>query len=301
MPALRSLLVPALALSIAACAAGEERAGYDAPDGPAPNEGEQKPATPGTPGTGLGDQEPPPTEDEVEVNEVYGHSPTTLYRLEPTTKAITVVGAFKGCGQVTDIALNEEAQMYAVSFEALYTVDKDTAQCTLISRGAYPNSLSFVPKGTLDAGEEALVGYDEAAYVRIDLTTGAVKTVGNLAANSLISSGDIVSVKGGSTYLTVKAKANKGDCSKADCLVEVDPATGKMLKNWGSVEHDNVFGLSFWGGRLYGFDESGAVFEVTFGTSQVATQNIPVPNKPAGLKFWGAGSSTSAPLVFGPK
>ncbi|MEA2753506.1 MAG: hypothetical protein QOI41_7649, partial [Myxococcales bacterium] len=57
------------------------------------------------------------------------------------------------------------------------------------------------------------------------------------------------------------------------------------------------FGLSFWGGKLYGFDDSGELFEVTFGTSQLATSVIAMPNKPSGLSFWGAGSSTSAPLV----
>jgi hypothetical protein len=111
----------------------------------------------------------------------------------------------------------------------------------------------------------------------------------------LKSSGDIVSVKGGKTYLTVKGTGST--CTTNDCLVEVDPATGKMLKNWGSIEHHNVFGLSFWGGKIYGFNDSGDLFEVTFGATQIATSIIPMPNKPAGLSFWGAGSSTSAPLV----
>jgi hypothetical protein len=157
-----------------------------------------------------------------------------------------------------------------------------------------------VPKGTLLANEEALVGYDEGDYIRIDIATGARTILGKLGGK-LVSSGDIVSVKGGSTYLTVKSTAKSGECTTTDCLVEVDPKTGKMLKNWGSVEHKKVFGLSFWGGKVYGFDETGNLFEVVFGSSKVVTTTIQIPQKPEGLSFWGAGSSTSAPLVAEPE
>jgi hypothetical protein len=92
-------------------------------------------------------------------------------------------------------------------------------------------------------------------------------------------------------------KGTGKNCTTNDCLVEVDPASGAMVKNWGSIEHHNVFGLSFWGGKVYGFSDTGELFEVTFGTTQLATSVLPMPSAPAGLSFWGAGSSTSAPLV----
>lgn len=228
------------------------------------------------------------------MNEVYGQSSDTLYRLDPKTKAVTEIGKFRGCGPVIDIALDESSNLFATSYQALYTVDKATAACSEIAKGAYPNSLSFVPKGTVDANAEALVGYEDATYVRIDTKTGAKTTVGALGGG-LRSSGDIVSVKGGKTYLTVKGTGST--CTSNDCLVEVDPASGAMVKNWGSIEHHNVFGLAFWGGKVYGFDDGGALFEVTFGTSQLTTALIPMPSKPSNLSFWGAGSSTSAPLV----
>ena len=37
------------------------------------------------------------------------------------------------------------------------------------------------------------------------------------------------------------------------------------------------------------------------GTSQLATTSITIPSKPSGLSFWGAGSTTSAPLVSTPQ
>ncbi len=290
LPGLALLLV---GVGVAACGSATPRSGYEDP--PAAQDPATSAPAPAPTGDFNNSKPAPPAVNPADINEVYGHSADTLFALDPLTKAVTQVGAFSGCGPVIDIALDESSNLYATSYAALYTVDKKTAVCTQISTGTYPNSLSFVPKGTVDPNVEALVGYEDDSYVRIDTKTGAKSAIGMLGGG-LKSSGDIVSVKGGKTYLTVKSTSGK-TCVANDCLVEVDPATGAMLKNWGSIEHHNVFGLSFWGGKVYGFNEAGELFEVTFGTSQLATTVIAMPNKPSGLSFWGAGSSTSAPLV----
>jgi len=282
---------------LAACASSTDRAGFD----------DNKPADPAKPGETpppngeFGKEKPPPSEQPNEVNEVFGHSKDTLYRLDPITKAVSVVGPFKSCTDIIDIALDEKSTLYGVSYEVLYTIDKNTATCTEIAKGDYPNSLSFVPKGTALENEEALVGYVGGDYFRIDVKTGARTKLGSIGGN-LVSSGDIVAVKGdaknpGKAYLTVKG----GNCNTKDCLIEVNPANGKLVKNWGSIEHEKVFGLSFWAGKIYGFSDDGSLFEVTFGTNQLATTAIAIPQKPAGLSFWGAGSTTSAPIVENPQ
>ncbi len=227
--------------------------------------------------------------DPMQVAEVYGHSPDVLYRLDPDTKKVTVIGPFQGCSSVIDIALDADSKMYGTTFGGLYKIDKATAKCTLIAPGGYPNSLSFVPKGTLLQDAEALVGYNGGQYIRIDTTNGQITNVGQLG-NGLSSSGDIVSVKGGATYLTV----NGAGC--ADCIVEVDPKTGKMIKNWGPLGYGAVFGLAFWAGSAYGFDNGGDLFEIKFGANSVTTVKIVVPMAPPNLQFWGAGSTTSAPV-----
>ena len=219
---------------------------------------------------------------------VYGHSSGTLYQLEPNTKAVTVVGAFSGCTDVIDLALDKDSKIYATTFDGLYRVDAANAHCTLVSTGTYPNSLSFVPAGTLDPIVEALVGYNGSTYVRIDPATGAVTNVGALTGG-YTSSGDIVSVKGGATFLTVKGP------SCADCLVKVDPKTGDLVENLGAIGFTDVFGLAYWAGKVYGFTDGGQMFEVS-PKAGLATTVIPVPNPPAGLSFWGAGSTTSAPV-----
>lgn len=223
--------------------------------------------------------------------EVYGHSPDTLYKLEPYSKQVTVVGSFKGgCVDVIDLAIDKDSKIIATTFGGIYWVDKTNAQCTLIKSGTtYPNSLSFVPAGTLDPNEEALVGYKTSTYVRIDTTTGAITTLGGLS-NGYKSSGDIVSVKGGGTYLTV----NGNGCG--DCLFQVDPKTGAMIKNWGPTGYGSVYGIAFWAGSVYGFTNYGQLFELTFANGQlVSSGEINIPNAPADLQFWGAGSTTIAP------
>jgi hypothetical protein len=241
-------------------------------------------------GTPPPDSAPPPA-----VAVVYAESPDTLYKLDPTTNAISVVAPFSGdcasqgdCTDIIDIALDEMSNGYATTYGAFYKFDVKTAITTLVSSGSYPNSLSFVPKGTLDPSQEALVGYDGATYIRIDTTSGAITKVGKLTGG-YTSSGDIVSVIGGGTFLTVKS----GSCG--DCLLQIDPTTGDLIQNYGSVNHPSVFGIAFWAGSVYGFDDGGDVFSITFAMGKLVTTDIPVPGAPAGLEFYGAGSTTSAP------
>ncbi len=225
---------------------------------------------------------------------MWGHSEDTLYKLDPRSRAVTVVGTLEGC-VLTDLALDADGNMWGTSATALFKVDKTTAKCTPIATGTYPNSLSFVPKGTVDPAVEALVGFEGATYVRIDTTSGEKTAIGSLEA-PYESSGDIVSVKGGLTYLTVK-RGPSDQCAVKDCLVEVDPKTGRFIKNFGTLPLADVFGLSFWGGTLYGFTNGGTLIAITASNTGVKTDFVPIPDAPGGLRFSGAGSSTSAPLV----
>lgn len=233
----------------------------------------------GTTTTGGGD----------EIAEVFAHSANTLYKLDPTTKVVTTIGLFQGCdfSGVIDIAIDKDGTMFATTFAGLYTVDKSSAKCTLVAGGGYPNSLSFVPQGTVDPNREALVGYQGSTYVRIDTSTGAITPIGALGGG-YVSSGDIVSVIGGGTYLTVYGN----NCG--DCIIEVDPKTGNLKKMIGPLGHAQVYGLAFWGGSAFGFSSFGELFQIDL--SNGASTTIPMPSAPAGLSFYGAGSTTKAPL-----
>lgn len=223
--------------------------------------------------------------------EVFGQSAATLYRLDPVTKQVTTVGNFVGCpSAVIDIAIDKDGGMIGTTFDGLYKIDKTTAQCTFIASGDYPNSLSFVPAGTLDPNVEALVGFEGSDYVRIDPVTGVKSTLAQGSLGGYVSSGDVVSVIGGGTYLTVTG----GPEGCFDCILEVNPKTGGVVKTIGPLGHDSVYGLAFWGGAAYGFDAYGALFQIDLMTGVATT--IAQPGAPAGLSYYGAGSSTSAPL-----
>lgn len=229
--------------------------------------------------------------------EVYAHSPDTLYRLDPVTKATTQVAKFGGCkDQVIDLAIDKSGQIFVTTFTSLERVDPVTAKCTVIatgSNGSFPNSLSFVPAGTINPTEETMVGYQTSAggdaYVRIDTKSGKITSLPGGLPDGYASSGDIVSVIGGGTYLTVTGNG----CD--DCIVRVDPATGAMVENLGPVGYSNVFGLAFWGGEVYGFNDEGELFIYDLKTNQAKA--VPIPNAPSGVSFYGAGSTTCARLT----
>lgn len=219
--------------------------------------------------------------------EFFGHTGTTLYRVDPVSRATTAVGNFDGCTYINDIAIDKRGVIYGTTGTSLWTLSGVDAHCTLVAKGTFPNSLSFVPANVL-APDETLVGFEGADYVRIDTTSGVKSKVGAMAGG-YTSSGDVVSVINGPTYVTVKGNG----CG--DCLVEVDPKTGSITKNWGDVGHVDVFGIAFWAGKVYGFANDGTLFEAAFTNGAVQATTIPVSG-PA-LAWAGAGSTTAAPLV----
>jgi len=231
------------------------------------------------------DAAPPP-----ENAEVFAHSSTTLYRLNPNTLEVAAVGDFSGCSNVVDIALDKDSNLYATTFSGLYSINSQTAACTEIASGSYPNSLSFIPAGVLDPNNEVLVAYLGSEYIRIDTTTGDISNIGSIGGG-MTSSGDIVSVEGGGTFLTV----NGPNCD--DCLVEINPADGSLTRNWGGLGFTGVYGLAFWGGIAYGFDDNGTAFSIEFGATSVTSTPIAFPASPSDLSFWGAGSTTQAPII----
>jgi hypothetical protein len=266
----------------------------------------------------LADAAPP-------VGEVYGHSANTLFKLEPFSRVVTNVGVLDcvtlwtgplPCGDgLWDIAIDKNGVMFGTTLTVsdvlcqasgarghLIRIDKTTAKCSVVQSTAggakYPNSLAFVPEGVLDPTNETLVGYVGADYMRIDVATGVQTKIGSLNPNatgqSWYTSGDIVSVKGGATYLTAKPDALPTYAGN-DTLLEIDPATGTALRVVGDTTFPKLWGLGFWAGTAYGFGSTGSLVAIDVATGKGTS--IPMPGAPPGLQFWGAGSTTAAPLV----
>lgn len=248
--------------------------------------------------------------------EVFGHSADTLYKLEPFSMTVTTIGKFS-CVDIPcnmgegmwDIALDKDGNMYgSVAIAsgacdgsmsgAIVKIDKTTASCSVVgtSSSAFPNSLSFVPAGTIDPTNEVLVGYNEDTYLRIDPSSGTTTNIGSLNPNSTgqnwYSSGDIVSIIGGKTYLT--ASTTNDGTGGDDSILEVDPVHGTALKVIGSIGAGHVWGLGFWAGTAYGFDDGGQLLTIDLTTG--AGTPVALSGSLSGLSFYGAGNTTAAPV-----
>jgi len=244
------------------------------------------------------------------AGEVYAHSELTLYRFNPVAGDFVTVGNFnclegtEGVAFMMDIAIDRAGNMvgtaamseHTVITGRLVSIDKMTAACAVLRTGSYPNSLAFVPVGTVLPDREALVGYVDDSYVRIDPDSGAVSMVGRLnaagAPNPWISSGDIVSIVGGGTYLTVIPKGSVSADAQGDRIAEVDPATGAIVRVIGATGTPGLYGLGYWGGIAYGFSNGGLLVKIDLTTGA----GTPVSITGAPAAFYGAGTTTVAPI-----
>ena len=67
---------------------------------------------------------------------VYASSGDTLYLLDPNSKAVSVIGKFKGgCSNMLDLAVDRVGTLYGVTTTSLVTIDPQTAVCTFRAAG----------------------------------------------------------------------------------------------------------------------------------------------------------------------
>ncbi|MBX3259220.1 MAG: hypothetical protein KIS78_07365 [Labilithrix sp.] len=259
---------------------------------------------------------------------IYAHDKNTLYRFDPLANTLVEVGVF-GCvpqngvgglgttpenDAVIDLALDRTGQMYATTYWRFIKVDATSGACQVIRTDTranmYPNSLSFVPAGTIDPTQEALVGYafdnfdDATIYTRIDLQTGEMTDQENLnptpAFNGLEYgiSGDFISLvrDQGRTYAAIKQVTGDAGAGN-DLLAEVDPKTGTLLKIIGDTGQKGYYGMGFWAGKAYGFTVSGDVYEVDIATGS-STHVLAAKDKDgAPIAWFGAGVTTDSPTA----
>lgn len=203
---------------------------------------------------------------------IWANSPSTLYRIDPTTFAVTTIGTFDHGDQMTDLAVTPSGDLYGVSFSSLYSVNKVTAQATFVADvpGIGNNALTFLPNGNLLAA-------DSGGDVKIiNPSNGTVTSVGNYG-NGLGSSGDLIAVASGATYGT----------TPGDDLVTINTQTG-VAAVVGPIGHDEVWGLAYANAKVIGLTTAGTILQIDplTGTATVLAST--------GLDFWGGGQS---PLV----
>ena len=233
---------------------------------------------------------------------VYAHSGSDLYRIDPQNLQITRVGPFvakvggrdRFFNDVTDIALDKNGRMTGITFDELLQINVETAECQVtapLKAGSQMNGLSWI---RTDDGNELLeaTGAD-GSVLQIDPQTGESKVVGSLG-NGQRSSGDLVSVASYGTLITLRGDGPSaipgGDGS--DLLARIDTVTGAATVI-GPTRFKKVWGIGFWGNRVFGFTQSGEFILIDPKTGQGSlVMHI------TAYPFWGAGVSTSAPVII---
>src|SRR5262245_59425573 len=141
------------------------------------------------------------------TDHVYVTSYFKLDKGDPVTLELTLVGPYQwpvGMEQemMTDIAVDKEKNITGISFGAVFSVDKDTAQCTFLSAlDTSFNGLSFLPQPD---DTEILIGTGlDGSVWEINKMTGASSQIGDFGG-VMESSGDRVSVYGCGTVAAMK-------------------------------------------------------------------------------------------------
>ncbi|MGE0872033.1 MAG: hypothetical protein AB7P03_25975 [Kofleriaceae bacterium] len=223
---------------------------------------------------------------------VYAHTSTKLYRVDPEMLTITPVGDFAwsaGDDSMTDIAIDKNGAMIGISFTSVYSIDPSTAKATRLTAGLSGdfNGLSYVPAQALgETGDDVLVATrsTDGAVFRIDPMTGGTTQVGNMGPG-FVSSGDLVSVTNFGTAQTARG-------TTADRLVKLAPETFQAAVIGTNIGHSDIWGLGYWKDKLFGFTEDGkfVLIDPSTGVGTLVSSNGPA--------WWGAGVTTSAPVIF---
>ena len=133
------------------------------------------------------------------VTTVYANTDTTLYSLDPSTNAITLIGTFAGTSDggndntVTDLAVNAAGDVYANTESVIYKATLPNnppgiVQLTKIASislatGQKFYALAFAPAGALAAGEVLIGGDGYGELYSIDTTNGSTKDLGSFGVD----------------------------------------------------------------------------------------------------------------------
>ncbi len=200
----------------------------------------------------------------------YAHSVSHLYEVRLPSGKTTSVGAM-GSTSVTDIALAADGTLYALTYNSLLTVDKQTAKLSPVI-----GVKGVMDAVGMDAGPDGLLYLAaSSAVLRLDPSVGAVTKVASFPPGTS-ASGDLAFLDG-----RLLATANQGATGAADLLVEIDLTTGAGA-TIGSTGFDCIWGLAAYGSLLYGLTCNGQVLSIDPATGEAAVLSTP------GVAFWGA-------------
>jgi hypothetical protein len=210
-----------------------------------------------------------------------------LGTVDVVTGDVNVVG--KMGVTMTDIAFDPKGNLWGITFDELYKIDKETAKSTRIgSLGASVNSLIFDTSGTLYTANSSLY--------TVDTATGAASRVGN-GGETYKSSGDLAFID---NDLFLSSQGARDNLVKINTL----SGSGSLVGNIGfssvyglaSPNRDNLFGMSGFnvlsinpttGNGTSMLNYSGQGLGQAWGTA-FETESMPTPI-PAAIWLFGSG------------
>jgi hypothetical protein len=235
------------------------------------------------------------------MSRVYAHSGDTLFRMNPLTLSPMQIGTMSGItGQLLDLAVDKNDRIVGASRTELYTISSTSGAATLLraldvdAQGL--TSLSFIPGASPNDPDILVAANDAGDVFQINEANGTATKIGNYGMHDNMqvkSSGDLFGVRGYGVFATVDIGTGT-----VDYLARVDPANGwKATPLAQSTEQDKIFGLGFWGGKIYGFVDDG--FEAATGTMiQIDSVTGEATELAMGPQRWfGAGVTTNAPII----
>ena len=149
--------------------------------------------------------------------------------------------------------------MYGVNGSALYYVNASTSVLSLIPTNGITAFGNINGLTALSDGRLVIAGNGVAIY---DVTTHQLSTL--VAPNEYQTSGDIIALPDGYLYWSVNANAGNQ-------LLKINPSTGAVTLV-GTLSYSGVWGLGYANNTFYGFDSSGAVFQIDPATAQTTHQ-----------------------------
>jgi hypothetical protein len=237
------------------------------------------------------------------TSRVYAHSGNKLYQVNTATLQPMEIGTMGGLGtqSLTDLAIDKTDKMVGITLDKLYTIDATTGTATLINdlSASAQNftSLSYVPMDLNNANSpDILVSANSFGEVyQIDASTGTATMLGDFGmynSKQIGSSGDLIGVRGFGIYATVNIGT---DTTAQDYLARIEPATWAATPIGGGTGFNDIFGLAYWEGKIYGFVSmgSGAGKVITIDPATGAGTEV----NSGSIRWYGAGVATDAPIL----
>ena len=238
------------------------------------------------------------------TSRVYAHNNQTLYRLDVATFAPQMIGSMTDLGteSLMDLAIDKSDNMVGVTYDKLYYIDPDTGAVSLAANleGDVEGltSLSFVPENIQDNGSADILvtANSQGVVYQIDTTDGTTTVLGDFGNDSnndsIGSSGDLIGVYGLGIYCTV----NVANGDQQDYLARINPANGwKATIVGGGTGFDNIFGLAYWDGKIFGFVSGGADSGKIITIDPATGAGTEVQS--GTIRWFGAGVATDAPIL----